>query len=384
MKTIIRTVYLMAISVILCSITTYAQSNGGNPCLDVVVIDPGHGGKDPGALGLGKASCVPEKTVVLKISKLLGEKIEKAYPEVKVCYTRDSDVFIGLSDRARIAKKNNADLFISIHCNSNNNRSACGTSVHILGQRSDNARNTKDYFAQSQSVAQRENDVVVLEDDYQVKYAHLDPNLPESYIGNLLQWKAYYESSLLFATEVIDHLIKAPLKKRNIVLDQDVFTVLAEARMPAVLLELAFISNEKEYEYLTSTSGQEEIAERLFKAFAEYKSKYDSSMNITTSAPDLSSLVEDGIEETEPAAQELSNVYYGIQIMSGSRNLKNGDPAFKGLDAASVKIDGSNLYKYIVGKFTTKEEAQAALSGVRKKFSDAFVVKVQDGKVSRP
>lgn len=382
MKALVRTLYLLAISFVFCIIDASAQSNNGNLCLDVVVIDPGHGGKDPGALGMGKASNIPEKTVVLKVAKLLGDKIEKAYPEVKVYYTRDTDVFIGLSERARIAKRNNADLFISIHCNSNDNRNASGTSVHILGQRSDNTKNKKDYFVESQSVAQRENDVIVLEDDYQTKYAHLDPNLPESYIGNLLQWKAYYESSLLFATEVIDNLIQAPLRKRSIVLDQDVFTVLAEARMPAVLLELAFISNEREYNYLTSESGQEEIANRLFKAFASYKAKYDSSMSVNRTAPDPTEYFDDAVSQEKQDSPQ--SIYYGIQIMSGSRNLKKGDPAFKGLDAEAVKIEGKSIYKYIVGKFSDKTEAQSELSAVRKKFPDAFVVKVDGSIITRP
>ena len=136
--------------------------------LKTVVIDPGHGGKDPGAPG--KSSSTSEKHIVLAISKLLGEKIKTAYPDVKVVYTRSTDVFVELNQRANIAKKSNADLFISIHCNSNNSSRPFGASAHILGPKSKNKKNTSDYFAKSKSVAQRENSVMLLEEDYQTKY----------------------------------------------------------------------------------------------------------------------------------------------------------------------------------------------------------------------
>lgn len=385
MRYFFKNIYLLFIYMMILPLHSYAQGAQEGICLDVVVLDPGHGGKDPGALGIGSAENIPEKEVVLSIAKILGKKIEEGCPGVKVCYTRKDDTFIGLSERAKIAKRNNADLFISIHCNAHSNKSAFGTSVHILGQRSDNASNKRDYFARSQSVAQRENDVIVLEDNYQVKYAHLDPNLPESYIGNLLQWKAYYESSLLFATEVIDHLIAEPLTPRNIVLDQDVFTVLAEARMPAVLLELAFISNANEYAYLTSAEGQEEIAERLYQAFVSYKSKYDSSLSFT--APVDLPVPAPVQTPAQPVAEETpaeDTVYYSVQIMTVSRNIQSGDPVFKGLDVHGISITDRGLYKYMVGKYPTKKEAASSLADIKEIFPDAFVVKVKNGEVSRP
>ena len=143
--------------------SSYSQSTS-QLGLRTVVIDPGHGGKDPGAPG--KTSSTAEKHIVLKISKLFGEKIKAAYPDVKVIYTRDSDKFIGLHERAMTARRNNADLFISIHCNSVAAKSAYGTSVHILGQRSDNSKNKTDYFERNNSVAQQENSVIILEEDY--------------------------------------------------------------------------------------------------------------------------------------------------------------------------------------------------------------------------
>lgn len=347
------------------------QNNGGNLGLNTVVIDPGHGGKDPGALG--QTSSTHEKHIVLAISKLLGEKIKKAYPDVKVHYTRSDDRFIGLHDRAMVARNNDADLFVSIHCNSSSSRSAYGSSVHILGQRSDRKSNTTDYFEKNMSVAQRENEVIVMEEGYETKYKQFDPNSPEDYIGYTLQWKAHYESSLLFAAEVVDKMMVDPLSPRKIAIDQDIFQVLVEANMPAVLVELAFISNTAEYRYLASKNGQEAIAERLFQAFRSYKKQYDASMNVSV-AEQTSSV------QAAPAALTSFNggEYYTIQIMSSGKNLKDNDPAFKGLDVDKYRKEGSNLYKYHVGKYGTKDEAARDLSKVRKLFPEAFVTKVTE------
>ncbi len=368
-----------------------AQNRQGDLGLKTVVIDPGHGGKDPGALGKTKATS--EKHIVLKVSKLLGEKIKKEYPDVKVIYTRESDVFIGLHERAMTARRNNADLFISIHCNSSSAKSAYGTSVHILGQRSDNSKNKTDYFERNMSVAQQENAVIILEDDYKTKYQNYDPNSPESFISHKLQWTAFYESSLLFASEVVDHLIKAPLRPRKAVIDQDIFQVLVETNMPSVLLELAFISNASEYEYLASAKGQEEIAQRLFEAFKSYKSKYDASMKMESfpaaaAVPDeaAAAALADAVKNALTAASAESGsdeVWYGIQIMGLGRKIAAGDKAFKGLDVTAVKSQESTVYKYITAKSENADEAKKSLAAVRKKFPEAFVVKVVGNEVSR-
>ena len=333
--------------------------------LNTVVIDPGHGGKDPGALG--QTSSTHEKHVVLSVSKLLGEKIKEAYPDVKVIYTRSTDKFIGLHDRAMVARNNNANLFISIHCNSSSNKSAYGSSVHILGQRSDRKSNTTDYFERNMSVAQRENEVIVMEEGYETKYTHFDPNTPEAYIGYTLQWKAHYESSLLFAAEVVNKLMVKPLSPRKMAIDQDIFQVLVEANMPAVLVELAFISNNNEYKYLSSKEGQEAIAERIFQAFKSYKTQYDMSLNITPTEP----------AQLQTQTQEVKYPYFSIQVMSGVKVIDSADPLFKGLSVEKYRPSGSNTYKYIVGKYATRQEAQADLPNLRKKFPEAFVIEVK-------
>ena len=360
-----------------CASNSYADSTHG---LRTVVIDPGHGGKDPGAVHKNKT--IHEKHIVLAVSKLLGEKIKKGCPDVKVIYTRSDDRFIGLHDRAMVARKNNADLFISIHCNGNDNKDAKGTSVHILGQRSKNKNNKTDYFQRNMSAAQRENAVIVMEDDYKTKYQTYDPNSPESYISLHLQWQAFYQSSLLFAENVINNLAVSPLQKRGDAVDQDVFHVLVEANMPAILLELAFVTNPDEYKYLSSEEGQEEIAERLYKAFIAYKNQYDASYGVEpVSAAEPATKKEVAVKtQTNKAVKQ----YYGIQIMGLGRLLKPGDPALKGLDVVGIKAENSNIYKYVYGKFDTFEAAKGSLKKVKEKFPEAFVVFVKDNNVQRP
>lgn len=375
-------VALMMLFAILVGISPLCAQNHlakAHPGLKTVVIDPGHGGKDPGALG--KGGKVHEKQIVLDVAKKLGDKIKAEYPDVKVIFTRSNDTFIGLHERAMVARRNNADLFISIHCNGSSNSDAKGSSVHILGQNSNNSKNKTDYFERNMSVAQRENSVIVLEEDYKTKYQTFDPSSPESYISHQLQWMAYYESSLLFASEVVNNLIAAPLTARKIVIDQDIFQVLVEANMPAVLLELAFVTNPVEYKYLASDSGQEQISTRLFNAFKSYKTKYDASVAIASPAPSQNS-AQSQSAVSEPNEPE-SKTYYSVQIMGLARSLSADDPAFKGLKVHSIKLQNSNIYRYICGSYETLSQAKSALPEVKKKFQEAFVVEVSTNKVVR-
>lgn len=378
----VRILIYVATAILLCLHVPQAsgQSSSKRLGLNTVVIDPGHGGKDPGAPG--QTSRTSEKHIVLAISKKLGEKIEAAYPDVDVIYTRSTDVFIGLHERAMVARRNNADLFISVHCNSSTSKSAYGSSVHILGQRSDNSKNKTDYFERNMSVANQENSVILLEEDYQTKYQGFDPNSPESFISHKLQWVAYYESSLLFASEVVDHLIKKPLTPRRAVIDQDIFQVLVETNMPSVLLELAFISNPTEYKYLASSSGQEEIAERLFQAFKSYKTKYDASLNVNP-VPMEEAARENSAEQSENVPDASEEVWYGIQIMSLGRRLDAQDSALKGLKAEALKAPDGRIYKYVTARSGSAREAKAQLQQVRKKFPEAFLVKVAGTTVER-
>lgn len=372
----IRFLVISALIAVLMPASLLGADNSQKLGLRTVVIDPGHGGKDPGALGSNRK--MNEKDIVLSVSKLLGQKIRKAYPDVKVIYTRDKDTFIGLHERAMVARKNNADLFISIHCNGSRNKDAKGTSVHILGQRSNNSRNKTDYFERNMSVAQQENSVIVLEDDYQTKYQNFDPDSPESYISHQLQWMAFYESSLLFASEVVENLIVKPLSPRKIVIDQDIFQVLVEANMPAVLLELAFVTNPTEYRYLSSASGQEAVAERLFKAFKSYKTKYDNSVDV-----EIGEKVVKKDDKGEGKSKSFHDgSFYAVQVMGLKKKMRTDASAFKGLKITIVPPDGGgSVYKYVTSVSESLEEVRSSLPSVRRKFPDAFIVKVTGSKV---
>lgn len=357
--------------------------------LKTVVIDPGHGGKDPGAPGKSKSTA--EKHIVLKISKLFGDKIKKEYPDVKVVYTRSTDVFVELKERANVAKRNNADLFISIHCNSSTNSRAFGASAHILGPKSNNPRNTSDYFEKSKSVAQRENSVMLLEDDYKTAYQDFDPDSPESVISHSLLWQANYGNSLLFAAEYDSQIHKAPYRVSNYTgIHQDVFYLLWATNMPAALLELGFLSNPGDYAVLSDASGQEKIAQSLFEAFKSYKEKYDASVGAVPEAvpveeePAAEQREAEAPAETQPSLDKEAAgeaPYYGIQIMGLGRLLKEGDSALKGLKVRAIKAEGSTIYKYVYGRHQTRQGAVAELQAVRKKFPEAFVVVVNGDQV---
>ena len=390
---------ISALALLISSPLHISGQNMSGQGLKTVVIDPGHGGKDPGAPGKSKSTA--EKNIVLNISKLFGDKIKAEYPDVKVVYTRSTDVFVELKERANIAKRNNADLFISVHCNSSTNSKAFGASAHILGPKSNNPKNTSDYFEKSKSVAQRENSVMLLEDDYQTSYQDFDPNSPEAVISHSLLWQANYGNSLLFAAEYDSQIHKSPYRVSNYTgIHQDVFYLLWATNMPAALLEVGFLSNPGDYAVLSTADGQEKIAKSLFNAFKSYKEKYDASVGalpveIETAPtvkeeakPEVEAVEEQKVTKSETPKVEApkteapaASKYYGIQIMGLGRLIKNGDSALKGLQVQAVKAEGSSIYKYIYGKHPSRSAAAAELSAVKKKFPEAFVVEVDGDNV---
>ena len=392
---------LSIISAIVLMISSPLHISGQNVSgqgLKTVVIDPGHGGKDPGAPGKSKSTA--EKNIVLNISKLFGDKIKAEYPDVKVVYTRSTDVFVELKERANIAKRNNADLFISVHCNSSTNSKAFGASAHILGPKSNNPKNTSDYFEKSKSVAQRENSVMLLEDDYQTSYQDFDPNSPEAVISHSLLWQANYGNSLLFAAEYDAQIHQSPYRVSNYTgIHQDVFYLLWATNMPAALLEVGFLSNPGDYAVLSTADGQEKIAKSLFNAFKSYKEKYDASVGaLPIEIEETPTVMEEETPKVEykedvklakaetpkfetPKSEPTASKYYGIQIMGLGRLIKNGDSALKGLQVQAVKAEGSSIYKYIYGKHSTRAAAAAELSTVKKKFPEAFIVEVNGDNV---
>lgn len=230
--------------------------------LETIVIDPGHGGKDPGTMG--KKS--KEKDVALKISLKLGAYIEKNYPNVKVIYTRKEDKYVALDERAEIANRNKAQLFICIHANSVPGAPAHGTETFVMGLHKD-----KGNF----EVAKRENSVILMDENYEQRYEGFDPKSPESYILFTLSQSAYHESSLRFAQKVENQFkTKAGRVSRGV--KQAGFLVLWRTAMPSVLIETGFLSQSKEESFLLSDEGQDMIASGIYRAFKEYKTEIES------------------------------------------------------------------------------------------------------------
>lgn len=337
----------------------YAKDDSGMG-LHTVVIDPGHGGKDPGAISRDRKT--QEKALVLKISKLLKEKIEASHKDVEVLLTREKDdVLVPLIDRARFATKKEADLFISIHINDNPKTTPNGYSIHLLGPSTDK---NKDTYAFNMDVCKRENSVILLEEDYSTTYQGFDPNDPESDIFLHLMHNSYREQSLIFAQLVDEKLSQGPIRaSRGIT--QNNFAVLRQASMPAVLLELGFISNPTDLEVLRSSASLEKLASRLADAFTEYKVIYDESVGETVS------------KETQTHEPEKNgDVFFGTQVLASSRLMKDNDPFFLGYEVRHVK--SGSLYKYIIGISDDVEKARETTAEIRKKYPDSFLVKVAD------
>lgn len=346
--------------------------------LNTVVIDPGHGGNDPGCISKDRKT--KEKDLTLEISRRLASKIKEAYPEVKVIRTRDKDVFIPLVQRAQIANNAHADLFISVHINATTGTAANGYSVHVLGQSSKKGR---DLYSNNFNECARENSVVLLEDDYSTNYQGFDPDDPESSILFSLMQNAYLEQSLMFADNVNTAMRGGPFRTSRGV-HQDPFLVLWKTAMPSVLVECGFISNAADLAVLRNSERLDEIACHIMEAFRKFKTAYDGSLAITPS-PAAQQDKTDTRPETA-AAQESgtsgSAPVYGMQILALSRKIPADDAVFLGLDVTVVK-DG-DIYRYMAGCSGDRKKAEAEMPGIRKKFPDSFPVKISpDGRIER-
>ena len=267
MKNIVSTISLTLI-IMLCSFTGVDERDLK---VNTVVIDAGHGGKDTGTIG----SVAREKDIALKIALELGKLIKENLKDVKVLYTRNTDNFIELEERAQMANKNGADLFISIHCNSlpketppSRKESIFGTETYIMGNHTSEA---------NFNVAKRENSVILLEDNHE-KYEGFDPNSPESYILFSLYQSAYLGNSLKLADK-IEHQFKERVKRNSRGVRQAGFWVLYRTSMPSVLVETGYLSNLNEEKYLSDAYGQSLIASGLYRAFRDYKEEIESTVN---------------------------------------------------------------------------------------------------------
>ena len=361
---------LLTVAISSAAFQAYGQGSSSPIKLATVVIDPGHGGKDAGCISpSGKTM---EKTVVLDIAKRLSDKISTAYPDVKVIMTRKDDKFVELQGRADIANRNKANLFISIHINSVDGKRSGpnGYSVHILGQYT--SRN-KDLYAGNMDVVRRENAVITMEDNYTTKYAGFNPNDPESYIFMNLMQNAFLEQSFRFA-QFVDREMKGGAIKNSRGISQDPFYVLWRTAMPAVLVECGFMSNPTDREALITDKGREKIASDLFDAFKAYKKEYDGSVTtpVKEPTPQVDTL------KVEPSAPVIEDeIFYGTQVLVSSKEMKQGDPFFKGNEFKSSR--SGKLFKYYIGCSNNLEEAKASYELVKKSFPDSFLVKVENG-----
>ncbi|MDE6079084.1 MAG: N-acetylmuramoyl-L-alanine amidase [Duncaniella sp.] len=344
----------------------------------VVVIDPGHGGKDAGALG----AKTNEKSINLKVANKLAALIEKDMEDARAVMTRSTDKFVTLQGRADIANRAGADIFVSIHANSvdfkNKNRASIhGAAVYTLGLRKSET---------NLAVAMRENAVIKLEQDYSTTYHGFDPSSAESYIMFEMMQHNNLDQSINLAQAIQKQLVSTAKRKNNGV-KQAPFWVLVSTGMPAVLVELDFISNPAAENYMSSDEGSSALARAIFNGIKNYRA---SAALIDEEKPARKNAVKDAAntaaEPTETAAADATqdsstkqDVVYKIQFLSSPTKLKTSDQRLKGLGKTEHYRDGK-LYKYTTGSFSSMREAQKELSKVRKKYPDAFVIKTRDGK----
>jgi N-acetylmuramoyl-L-alanine amidase len=344
--------------------------------LKTVIIDAGHGGKDPGSLGKRTS----EKEVVLEIALRAGKYIEENIPGVKVIYTRTKDEFVPLHRRAEIANNNKADLFISIHANGNENAAVSGTESLVLGLHRAN---------ENFEVAKQENAVILLEDDYHAKYEGFDPNSPESYIIFSLMQNLYFEQSINFAG-LVQEQFRERVQRKDRGVKQQGLLVLARTAMPGILVETGFITNADEETYLMSDEGRDYLASAIYRAFKSYKTLVENKASFARSArvkesqadTDLVSVKSDPqiTEKGTGSGNTLSAVEFKVQITASSRKLQITTGNFKGLAGVSEYLVG-NIYKYAVGSNRTFQEAIAYSKQIKEKFPDAFIIAVKDNKI---
>ena len=323
-----------------------------------VVIDAGHGGKDPGAIG----SQVYEKVINLAVALKLGELISTNHKDVNVVYTRKTDVSVDVYERADIANRNKADLFISIHSNSVKNKSSVqGAETYTLG-----LSKTEENL----EVAKRENAVILLEDNYMQRYGGFDPNSTESYIIFEFMQNKNMGQSVELASEIQKAF--ASVKRVNRGVRQAEFWVLKETGMPGVLIELGYISNKQEEQYLRSTAGQNQFAQSIYAAFKKYKDSHMQKQEIAASKTNAPA------SPISASTNSTEGIIYKVQIMSSDKQLPSNSPFFKGYKVDWYK-DG-NLYKYTYGASADMQAIQTMQKNLSKDFKDAFIIRMKDGK----
>ncbi|MDO5607330.1 MAG: N-acetylmuramoyl-L-alanine amidase [Capnocytophaga sp.] len=346
-----RFLYGLAIGLLLFPTFAFSQKNGQF----TVVLDAGHGGKDPGKV-VGK---IYEKDIALNIVLDIG-KILEANPDINVIYTRKTDVFVDLYERGAIANKAKADLFVSVHCNAHKT-AVQGAETFVLGLHV-NERNFE--------VAKAENEVIYLEDNYEAKYAEYNINSPESFIGLSIMQEEFLEQSIQLAKYIQDNFTNK-MKRANRGVKQAGFIVLHQTYMPSVLIETGFITNENERKYLVSSKGQNDFAKNIADAVLQYKDWIGTKSIVSVPAYDPT--------PTPEASAADTNIVYRVQIATSSKKLETKAYNFKGLSPIVSEKNGGT-YRYLYGNVHLHKEAQNLLAEARKKgYKDAFLVAYVNG-----
>lgn len=387
---------LLLVIAISLTINPLFSKNRETRGLETVVIDAGHGGKDPGAV-VGQAR---EKDIVLQIALKLGNYIKEKLPDVKVIYTRRTDVFVPLFERSVIANKNNADLFISIHANYCSSPSIKGTETYVLG-----LHRTEDNL----NVAKKENSVILLEKDYTTRYEGFNPNLSESYIMFELIQNTHLDQSVVFAGILQDSFQKhAQRASRDV--RQAGFLVLRETAMPGVLIETGYLSNQSESNYLMTDTGREALALSIYNSFKSYKEKFESRLNLASreESKKESREVSNNVpseqqpseinnefptpqheakgkknkpvinDEVNPRVIEPVRITFAIQLSASPVKLSLNSKRFKGIENISEIVIGG-YHKYYCLETLSYSKAKQNLSTIRMKIPDAFIAAFKNG-----
>ena len=360
--------FFIFIVVTIVSLTATGYKNGKGW---VIVIDPGHGGKDPGALG----AMSREKDINLAIALKTGEYIEKNIPNTTVIYTRKDDSWVELRDRPKIANKADADLFISIHTNSSDSRKVMGAETWIMGHAKDQA---------NLEVAMTENAVMLLEDDYSTKYEGFDPKSSESYIMFSLTQKVFQDQSTVLASK-----IQTQFRERVNRNDRDVkqagFWVLYNTKMPSVLVETGFITSPTEEQYLNSKEGQDYLAASIFRACRDYLNEIDSKSGFSykqnqDQVQDKDLLQNQGSDSIVKENPQSGEIFFMVQVATSIAKTETKPENFKGLKDI-IEISTPDRFKYATGTFTDYQSAANYRNKIEVSYPDAFVIAVKDNKI---
>ena len=318
--------------------------------INKIVIDPGHGGKDPGNIGTGRYH-KSEKDVVLDVSKLLGKYLVEAFPSLEVIYTRQDDRFVKLSERTRIANDEKADLFLSIHCDAFDDKKVFGSTTYVMGVHKSES---------NLNVAIRENSSILLENNYQMNYEGFNPSEPESYIALSMYQTDHLNNSLLLATK-IQNQFRERVSRKDRGVKQAGFMVISRATMPSVLVELGFLTNYNEEDFLHSKSGKIYMASAIFRAIKDYKIELETSI--------LENYVKKPQQELVFSVQFLSSV---SKISISEFKIENKDKIFE--------FNEKNLFKYSYGQVKSLEEVKKLKEQLGNYgFSDTFTIAILNG-----